>query len=340
MPAMACRTVDRKKKTGIRIIFSTGTSEGKSEAGMKRECDDCEGMSDQVRARQPLVHLLTNYVTVTDCVNALLAVGARAICSHAPEEAAQVTRGADALVCNLGGTEYYDAMEISFAAAMEKGIPIVIDPVGCGASSHRRRMCLRLIGEYAQCISGTLAVRGNYAEIDALIRGHSDSPGLDDLQRLNDGEEHTLEKRMMSFARRNHVLLIASGETDLCTDGTDLKEIHRGTPALRRITGAGCLSSAVLAAYLAAGRADAPQGLSETGRSRFGSETQTVATAPGMAGNETSPGEPLKWVAAAVSRIGLAGETALEASRQSGTGAGHFHMYLMDALSAGDPLWQ
>ena len=309
-----------------------------------------------VRARQPLVHLLTNYVTVTDCVNALLAVGARAICSHAPEEAAQVTRGADALVCNLGGTEYYGAMELSFAAAMEKGIPIVIDPVGCGASSHRREMCLRLVDEYAQSfhstgmpengtgtgsrpdrsgdfsggkdlpsgegdgavrknlsVRGILAVRGNYAEIKALISGHSDSPGLDDLQMPDAGEERTLEKRMMSFAGRNHVLLIASGETDLCTDGRELREIHRGTPALRRITGAGCLSSAVLAAYLAAGSADAPQ---------------------------ISPGEPLTWAFAAVSRIGTAGEAALDACRRSGTGAGHFHMYLMDALSAGDPLWQ
>ena len=319
-----------------------------SQAKIEQVCDVCGRMSDEVRARQPLVHLLTNYVTVTDCVNALLAVGARAICSHAPEEAAQVTRGADALVCNLGGTEYYDAMELSFAAAMEKGIPIVIDPVGCGASSHRRRMCLRLIGKHAQCISGgeirgnevCLAVRGNYAEIDALISGHSDSPGLDDLQVLNDGEEQTLERRMISFAKRNQVLLIASGETDLCTDGTDLREIHCGTPALRRITGAGCLSSAVLAAYLAAGSADAPRFPTGTGQSGTGSEAQTGAADRERPGQGIHSGEPLEWAAAAVSRIGLAGESALEASRRSGTGAGHFHMYLMDALSAGDPLWQ
>ena len=291
-----------------------------------------------VRQQQPLVHLLTNYVTVTDCVNALLAVGARAICSHAPEEAAQVTAGADALVCNLGGTEYYDAMELSFRAALKTGIPVVIDPVGCGASSHRRRMCLRLMEKYARmdlscagsapdggnavgtniesgqstvCAAdgpnalpsrSVLAVRGNYAEIQALISGHSDSPGLDDVQQVTVQEEMSLEEQMMAFSRRTGAMLIASGEVDLCTDGRNLKEVRRGTPALRRITGAGCLSSAVLAAFLAA--------------------------------------EPtLDSAASAVRLVGLAGEAALAAVRETGTGAGHFHMYFLDALSAGDEIW-
>ena len=261
----------------------------------------CGSYSSMVRQKQPLVHLLTNYVTVTDCVNALLAVGARAICSHAPEEAAQVTAGADALVCNLGGTEYYDAMELSFRAALEAGIPIVIDPVGCGASSHRRRMCLRLIEEYDNS-RPVLAVRGNCAEIRALISGHSDSPGLDDVQQMTVSGERSLEERMMIFSRQTGAMLIASGEVDLCTDGRDLREVHRGTPALRRITGAGCLSSAVLAAFLAA--------------------------------------EPtLNSAASAVSLVGLAGEVALAAVRETGTGAGHFHMYFLDALSAGDEIW-
>ena len=298
----------------------------------------CGEYPSLVTQQQPLVHLLTNYVTVTDCVNALLAVGARAICSHAPEEAAQVTAGADALVCNLGGTEYYDAMELSFRAAMKGGIPVVIDPVGCGASSHRRRMCLWLIEKYvheglrdvdpALCCEAAeetdddpepdtqnsayrmdalrsrpvLAIRGNYAEIQALISGHSDSPGLDDVQQVTAQEETSLKEQMMTFSRRTGAMLIASGEVDLCTDGRNLKEVRCGTPALRRITGAGCLSSAILAAYLAA--------------------EQTLDSA-----------------VSAIRLVGLAGEAALAAVRESGTGAGHFHMYFLDALSAGDEIW-
>ena len=292
----------------------------------------CGGYPARVRERAPLVHLLTNYVTVTDCVNAVLAIGGRAICSHAPEEAAQVTSGADALVCNLGGTEYYDAMELSAAAAFEKGIPLVIDPVGCSASAHRRDMCLKLVREYVRWVrnddrripapAGTpaeqaanerkpgedrpfchLAIRGNYAEITALLDGHCMSPGLDSVGNLCMREELSLEQRMTAFARENGVILIASGGTDLCTDGQGLREVSRGTPALRRITGAGCLSSAVLAAFLA---------------------------------EEPS----LDAAAAAVSLVGIAGEAALAAAQETNTGAGHFHMFLMDFLSAGDPVWE
>lgn len=279
----------------------------------------CGSWTARVRERQPLVHLLTNYVTVNDCVNAVLAIGGRAICSHAPEEAAQVTSGADALVCNLGGTEYYDAMEASLQAACTAGIPIVIDPVGCAASSHRRVMCLRMVEDFrhARSSRSVLAIRGNHAEIEALLDDRSDCPGLDSAAALSGGEERGMENRMREFSRRNGVLLIASGETDLCTDGRQLRELRRGTPALRRITGAGCLSSAVLAAFLAASSS-----LTEDGN-------DSVA-AP----------DPLDGACAAISCVSLAGEAALETALASGYGAGHFHMFLMDFLSFGDPVWE
>lgn len=258
----------------------------------------CGPILRRIRERRPLVHLLTNYVTVTDCVNALLAVGAHGICSHAPEEAAEVTRGADALVCNLGGTEYYDAMRYSAEAALEIGIPLVIDPVGCSASAHRRAMCLTLI---RQCRPA--AVRGNYAEIRALIRGYSDDVGLDSAGTLSEREEKRLEEEMQEFSARTGVMLIASGASDLCTDGHAFAEVHSGTPALRRITGAGCLSTALLAAFLA--------------------EENTLEAA-----------------CSATAFVGTAGEAAWQACLRTGTGAGHFHMFLMDALSSADPIWE
>lgn len=258
----------------------------------------CGTILKRIRERRPLVHLLTNYVTVTDCVNALLAVGAHGICSHAPEEAAEVTRGADALVCNLGGTEYYDAMRASSEAALGCGIPLVIDPVGCAASAHRRKMCLEMIRQYHPA-----AVRGNYAEIRALIRGFSDDVGLDSAGTLPKSEEKRLEEEMQDFSARTGVMLIASGASDLCTDGYTFTEISRGTPALRRITGAGCLSTALLAAFLA--------------------EENTLEAA-----------------CSATAFVGIAGEAAWQACLKTGTGAGHFHMFLMDALSSADPIWE
>lgn len=286
-----------------------------------READRlCGRFPAQVRTKQPLVHLLTNYVTVTDCVNAVLAIGGRAICSHAPQEAAQVSSGADAIVCNLGGTEYYDAMEDSAQAALAAGIPLVIDPVGCAASEFRRQKCLHLTEAYHPA-----AIRGNYAEIAALTDGaaeesgeggiaegripaagtesapRSGSAGLDSVGELTGDESVQLKSHMTAFARRYGTILIASGAIDLCTDGTRMIEVTGGTSALKRITGAGCLSTAVLAAYLAAQDSDA-----------------------------------LGAASAAVRFVGLAGEYAQRACLRDGTGAGHFHMYLMDFLSASD----
>ena len=258
----------------------------------------CAGYPEKVREENPLVHLITNYVTVTDCVNALLASGAKAICSHALKEAAQVTKRANALVCNLGGTEYYDAMDLSAEAALEAKIPLVIDPVGCAASSHRLEKCLMLTDKYHPA-----AIKGNYAEIFAILDGCSKGSGLDDAKSMTPAEESCFKNRMMAFARDNNVILIASGRTDLCTDGKDLKEVGFGTPALRRITGAGCMGTSVLAAFLSVSRT-------------------------------------LECAVSSLSFFALAGEAALKACRLAGTGAGHFHMYLMDALSAADPVWK
>lgn len=275
----------------------------------------------QVRAEQPLIHLLTNYVTVTDCVNAVLAVGGKAICSHAPQEAASVTAGSGALVLNLGGTEYYEAMLLSAQQAEKNDIPTVIDPVGCAASGFRLEMCRKLVQKYHPA-----AVRGNYAEIAVLTDGmitdaaaavpvRGGSKGLDSTGMLNTAEAAQLKAHMRAYAQKYHLVLIASGETDLCTDGERLVEITAGTAALRRITGAGCLSTAVLAVFLAA--------------ERSAGESSAASAA-----------DDLDAAAAAVRYIGTAGEYALKACRKTGTGAGHFHMYFMDMLGASDPVWE
>ena len=309
----------------------------------------CGNLPVLVRARGPLVHLLTNYVTVTDCVNAVLAIGGRAICSHASEEAAQVTSGADALVCNLGGTEYYDAMELSAAQAASSGIPLVIDPVGCAASEYRLNMCLHLTRAYHPT-----AIRGNYAEIAALTDGifadeggassekesapqRTGSAGLDSTGTLSLAEVSLLASHMTAFARRYHTILIASGAVDLCTDGTRMIEVTGGTPALKRITGAGCLSTGVLAAFLAA--FDAEYAGADVKKTR----TDAWQTATGGSEDNSMPSKTasrIEAAAAAVRYVGLAGEYAQRAAFETGTGAGHFHMYLMDFLSASDPAFQ
>lgn len=258
----------------------------------------CGGFPALVREKYPLIHLLTNYVTVNDCVNALLAVGAKGICSHAPEEAAQVTKGCDGLVCNLGATEYYGSMESSAGQASLSRIPIVIDPVGCSASDLRRKMCLHMIKDH-----DISAVRGNYAEITALVDEHFSSSGLDSKASLKADELSDFKGKMTSFAKEHDLILIASGAADLCTDGKEFLEIEGGTAAFRRITGSGCMSSAILSAFLAADNS-------------------------------------LSSAAAALKFIGLCGQAAHKAALETGCGAGHFHMFFIDALSVYDNIWQ
>ena len=112
---------------------------------------------DAIQRTAPLVHSITNYVTVNDCANALLAIGARPVMSHDPREAAEITRGSQALELNLGATEYLDAMFLSGQAAREKGIPRVIDPVGISGSTFRREALHRMLSELQPT-----AIRGNY----------------------------------------------------------------------------------------------------------------------------------------------------------------------------------
>ena len=257
----------------------------------------CGDLPEQVRRTGPLVHLLTNYVTVTDCVNGVLAIGGRAICSHAPQEASQVTSGADALVCNLGATEYYDAMDLSAAQALSATIPLVIDPVGCAASAFRLDMCMHLTNDFHPA-----AIRGNYAELAVVTgctgdaAGYAGSRGLDGGSALSSGEHDQLKEHMMAFASRYDTILIASGGVDLITDGVQMIENPRGTAKMRQITGTGCMSGGILAAFL-------------------------------------SCDPSLDAAACAVRFISLAGEAAQACCEKTGTGAGHFHMFLMDALS-------
>ena len=268
--------------------MSAGTGKGEEAAAILRE----------IRAFRPLVHCITNYVTVNDCANALLAVGARAVMSHAPEEAAEVTGGADALVLNLGGTEYMDAMFLSGQAARQKGIPLVLDPVGAGGSSYRRMQAARLLRE---CQVST--VRGNAAELCALATGQAGVAGVDSaLPGAEDTDGKALEKLLSGLSKEQNCTAIASGAVDRVTDGKQLYRIGGGSPYMTRVTGTGCMASALLGAFLAGGR-------------HLGCP-DVLSAAAGMA------------------YMALAGaHAAEELERQGRRGTGSYHIFLMDALS-------
>ncbi len=169
---------------------------------------------DAVESTAPLVHSITNYVTVNDCANALLAIGARPVMSHDPREAAEITRGSQALELNLGATEYIDAMFLSGQAALEKGIPRVIDPVGISGSTFRRETLRRMITELQPT-----AIRGNYSEIHALLANAGTGTGVD---AVTDAAHPALSGDALARGMQDYLrtlafpmILVASGREDI-----------------------------------------------------------------------------------------------------------------------------
>lgn len=193
----------------------------------------------EIQNRRPLVQCITNAVTVNDCANILLAAGASPTMAHHSLEAAEIAAGCDALVCNFGAIADYEAMEKAALTAGKLGHPIMIDPVGVSGSTYRRTKCLELIET-----TTVSCIRGNYSEIAALIKNGSTVVGVDAMQRQIDTQA------MQDYAKKNRLFLWASGETDILTDGDRLWYCKNGDPLMARITGSGCMSSALLGAFL------------------------------------------------------------------------------------------
>ncbi|MCH4191815.1 MAG: hydroxyethylthiazole kinase [Butyrivibrio sp.] len=198
-----------------------------------------------VRQEQPMVHMITNYVTVNDAVNIVLAAGGTAICADASCEAAEITAISDALLLNIG-TPSHDtpkAMLMAGKEANRRNLPVVLDPVGAGASMFRNEILEKLLYEvHFACI------RGNRTEIAALCHAQIKSRGVE-----NSGTRLAPEQ-LQRLALQTDAVIAVSGETDLIADGTQIQEVHTGTPLLKRITGAGCMESALISCWLGAGR--------------------------------------------------------------------------------------
>ena len=186
-----------------------------------------------VRRLRPVVHTITNYVTANDCANLLLAAGASPIMADAPEETAQIAAMADAVVLNLGtlSTSRKEAMLLAGKAASAADKPIVLDPVGVGASGFRRETAGLLLREAEPTV-----IRGNRSEIRV------DTADLPE----GDGENARL------LAKQTGAVVLQTGETDLVTDGEQVLRVQGGSDMLCLVTGAGCMLSALTGAFLAA----------------------------------------------------------------------------------------
>ncbi|MBI1801835.1 MAG: hydroxyethylthiazole kinase [Chloroflexi bacterium] len=250
---------------------------------------DAAEILERVRAERPLIHHITNFVTMNDVANATLAIGATPVMAHAVEEVSEVTASARALALNLGtpSPARIEAMCASGQTANQHHIPIVFDPVGVGATQFRAESARRLLDA-----ARVQMIRGNASEVAALVNSHITMRGVD-----ANGAPRDVTASVQALAALHHSVVAATGARDFVSDGQRVIGIDNGHPWFARITGAGCMATAIVAAFAAV----------ETDR--------------------------LRATVAALTCYGIAGEIAAAHA----AGIGSFKLRLMDALFALTP---
>lgn len=198
-----------------------------------------------LREKRPLVHCITNYVTAGDTANMLLAAGASPIMADDPAEAAEISARADALLLNMGtlSESHVSAMLKAAKSANEKGIPVILDPVGVHLSEFRRAAALKILFEADISI-----IRGNVSELLFMGGIPVSSRGVDSTAEREENLE--LSAAADSAQRYGCVCCVTSAE-DIITDGCDAARLCNGSDKLKNITGAGCMTSALIAAFSA-----------------------------------------------------------------------------------------
>ena len=196
-----------------------------------------------VRRVSPLVHNITNYVAMSLTANALLAVGASPVMAHAAEEVEDMVDIASALVINIGTLSgpWVESMLKAARRARKKGIPIVYDPVGAGATPYRTRIILELIQAVPPAI-----LRGNASEITACAGGRAKTRGVDSAAAA----ESALAGARLISGQRGCVVCV-SGATDHIVDKNGMVMIRNGHPLMPKVTGLGCTASALCGAFAA-----------------------------------------------------------------------------------------
>ncbi len=244
---------------------------------------------DTLRKISPLIHNITNYVTVNDVANAILAIGGSPIMADAIEEAGDIAAISSAVVLNMGtlNARTVESMILAGKRANDAGVPVVFDPVGAGASAYRNQSAVRILKEVHVDI-----LRGNLSEIAFLAGAAANTKGVD----ASDKDEHLDAVGIAKQAANTFGCVAAiTGEIDTISDGKRVARIANGTFRLSKVTGTGCMTSALVGAFA-------------------GVRGDLFAAAVG-----------------GVACMGIAGEIAEPQAVKYGTGS--FHIAIIDALS-------
>ncbi|AQY52247.1 hydroxyethylthiazole kinase [Listeria weihenstephanensis FSL R9-0317] len=198
---------------------------------------------EEVRARNPLVHVITNIVVANDLANGLLALGASPIMASAVEEMVELGGLADVVVINIGtlNADLVASMLAVGKAANAAGTPVVLDPVGVGATAYRRETVRRLLAEIQFAV-----IRGNIGELASIAGVDWNARGVD----AGSGDTTQATDIALKVAREYKTVVAISGAVDTISDGEHVRTIKNGDPLLPQITGSGCLLSCMIAAFV------------------------------------------------------------------------------------------
>ena len=210
-----------------------------------------EPIFENVRQKSPLIHNITNYVTVNDCANMLLACGGSPIMADDPEDAVEITAICGGLNINIGtlNQRTIPAMLAAGKRANELGHPVVLDPVGAGASALRTDTAIRLMEELELTV-----IRGNISEIKTLALGNGTTKGVD-ADAADAVTEENVDRTVAfakEFAKKSRCIVAVTGAIDLVSDGAACYVIRNGRPEMEKVTGTGCQLSGMMTAFIAA----------------------------------------------------------------------------------------
>ena len=202
---------------------------------------------EAVRSEHPLIHAITNPISINQCANAILAVGGRPMMAEHPREVEKITETADALLLNLGNITdvRMESMQLSLKCASDKNIPVVLDVVGVACSKLRKDFAFELLD-----ITVPTVIKGNYSEIRALYDDCYHAVGVDADTSLTMSD---MDEVCIFLAKKWNTTILASGKADIVTDGKRIAHIYNGSEQLTTVTGTGCMLGALCAAYVSTG---------------------------------------------------------------------------------------
>ena len=255
-----------------------------------------QNMLENVRKNCPLIHNITNYVTVNDCANIVIACGASPIMADDKEEVAEITTICSGLNINIGtlNSRTIASMLIAGKRANELNHPVVLDPVGAGASKLRTETAMQLLQEVKFSV-----IRGNISEIKTLASGSVTTKGVDAdvADKVTEDNLDDVIAFAKGFAKKTGAVIAITGAIDIVADDKKAYCIRNGHPMMSSVTGTGCQLSAMTAAFVTA-----------------------------------NPNQPLEAAAAAVSAMGYAGEVAYSRLTEM-DGNSTYRNYIIDAIS-------